>query len=148
MEKKIIIKTHEKMVELGCKIGSMAFPSMIITMEGDLGAGKTTMTKGIGKALGITRVINSPTFTIMKIYEGKLNLYHMDVYRINNDSGDEYLEEYFDMGGVCVIEWANNVDKFIPNDRLDINININANNEREVILKSEAKEYIDIIKNI
>ena len=148
MEKKITIKTHDEMVNLGYQIGSMAFPNMIITMEGDLGAGKTTMTKGIGRALGITRVINSPTFTIMKIYEGKFNLYHMDVYRINNDTGDEYLEEYFDMGGVGVIEWAGNVDKLIPDDRLDIRINIKDNNEREVILKSETKEYIDIIKNI
>ena len=85
---KINIKTEEEMIKLGSAIGSLSYPNMIITMNGDLGAGKTTMTKGIGKSLGIKRVINSPTFTIMKVYEGNLNLYHLDVYRIENENTD------------------------------------------------------------
>lgn len=148
IKKEIIIKTHEEMVALGYKIGLNAFPNMVITMEGDLGAGKTTMTKGIGKALGVTRIINSPTFTIMKTYEGSLELYHMDVYRINNDSGDEYLEEYFDLGGVCVIEWANNINKMLPEDRLDIKIAINSDTTRLVTLESNSQEYINVINQI
>lgn len=148
MKKQIKVLTHDDMVELGYKIGLKAFPNMIITMEGDLGAGKTTMTKGIGKALEISRIINSPTFTIMKTYEGKLDLYHMDVYRINNESGDEYLEEYFDLGGVCVIEWANNIDKLLPEERLDINIAIEVDGTRVVSLESDASEYIKLIESI
>lgn len=148
MKKQIKVSTHNDMVELGYKIGIKAFPNMIITMEGDLGAGKTTMTKGIGKALEIPRIINSPTFTIMKTYEGKLELYHMDVYRINNESGDEYLEEYFDLGGVCVIEWANNIDKLLPKERLDINIAIELDGTRIVCLESNTEEYIKIIESL
>ena len=92
---KIKIDTPEKMIELGYHIGTIAYPNMLLAMNGDLGAGKTTLTKGIGKALNIKRVINSPTFTIMKVYEGSLNLYHLDVYRISDVNQDFELEEYF-----------------------------------------------------
>ena len=113
--KKVEIKSPEEMIELGEKIGKYLEKNMVILMEGDLGAGKTTMTKGIAKALGINRVVNSPTFTIMKIYEnGKMPLYHMDVYRLDNQSGDEYLEEYFENGGVTIIEWAHQISDILP----------------------------------
>lgn len=150
MERVYKIRTHEEMVEFGYVIGINAFPNMVITMEGDLGAGKTTMTKGIGKALNINRVINSPTFTIMKTYEGTLPLYHMDVYRINNDSGDEYLDEYFEMNGVCVIEWANNVDKIIPNDRLEIVISICDDGSRDVTISHHTNnsDYVKAYNKI
>ena len=80
----------------------------IILLNGDLGAGKTTFTKGIAKALGITDVVTSPTFTFMKEYNGRLNLYHFDMYRV--EEADELYElglnDYLNMeGGVCVIEW-------------------------------------------
>lgn len=148
MKKIFNIDSHEKMVEFGKKIGLMAFPNMVITMEGDLGAGKTTMTKGIGEGLGIKRVINSPTFTIMKIYEGKLPLYHMDVYRIDNNSGDDYLEEYFEMNGVTVIEWANNIDLLLPENRLDIEISINEDASRQLSVSSNDQRYIEIINKL
>ena len=140
MTKEFLIKSDEEMQELGYKLGMMAFPNMLITLEGDLGAGKTTMTKGIGRALGVTKIINSPTFTIMKIYEGRLTLYHMDVYRIDNNSGDDYLTEYMESGGVCVIEWANNISDLISDDRLEINITID--NDFNRIVKIEAKSDI------
>lgn len=148
MKKEIIIKTHEEMEKLGVKLGNNAFPNMVITLEGDLGAGKTTMTKGIGKSLDVKSIINSPTFTIMKSYKGKYDLYHLDVYRIDNNSGDEYLEEYFYLGGVCVIEWANNISDILPNDRLMITINVLDDFSRKVILESESNEYINVIKSI
>ena len=132
MTKELLITSDSEMQELGYKIGLMAFPNMLITLEGDLGAGKTTMTKGIGKALGITKVINSPTFTIMKIYEGKYTLYHMDVYRIDNNSGDDYLSEYMESNGVCVIEWANNISDLITDNHLEIEITIDDNFNRVV----------------
>ena len=140
MTKEFLIKSDEEMQELGYKLGMMAFPNMLITLEGDLGAGKTTMTKGIGRALGVTKIINSPTFTIMKIYEGRLTLYHMDVYRIDNNSGDDYLTEYMESGGVCVIEWANNISDLINDDHLEINITID--NDFNRIVKIEAKSDI------
>lgn len=148
MKKIINAKTPEDIIDLGRKIGKLAFPNMVITMEGDLGAGKTTMTKGIGESLEIKRVINSPTFTIMKTYEGKMPLYHMDVYRISNESGDEYLEEYFELGGVTVIEWANNISDIIPDDRLEINISIDNTGIRIVKLESNDSKYIDLINKL
>lgn len=145
MVKEIIIKSPEEMIELGEKLGTVAFPNMLITMLGDLGAGKTTMTKGIAKGLGINGVVNSPTFTIMKIYEGRLKLYHLDVYRIDNPLDDFELEEYFEDDGVCVIEWANQISELLPQDRLDIEILDLGNDERKVILKSSSAIYDNII---
>lgn len=148
MERKLKITNESQMIKLGEEIGKNAFKGMVITLVGDLGAGKTTMTKGIGRALNITRVINSPTFTIMKIYEGTLTLYHMDVYRIDNNSGDDYLEEYFYLDGVSVIEWADNISDIIPNNRLEISIEIDNDFNRIVNLKSDSDEYNKVIEEI
>ena len=145
MVKEIIIKSPKEMIELVEKLGTVAFPNMLITMLGDLGAGKTTMTKGIAKGLGINGVVNSPTFTIMKIYEGRLKLYHLDVYRIENPLDDFELEEYFEDDGVCVIEWANQINELLPHDRLDIEILDLGNDKRKVILKSSSIIYDNII---
>ncbi len=131
---KYIIKTEEEMINLGQKIGALVYPNMVITMNGNLGAGKTTITKGIGKAMGIQRVINSPTFTIMKIYEGSLNLYHLDVYRIENSESDFELEEYFYMGGVSVIEWSNNIKDLIPADAISLEFEIQDDASRVVTI--------------
>ena len=148
MTKEFIITSDEMMQKLGYKIGEAAFPNMLITLEGDLGAGKTTMTKGIGKALGVEKVINSPTFTIMKIYEGRLTLYHMDVYRIDNNSGDDYLTEYMESGGVCVIEWANNISDLISDDHLEIDITIDNDFNRIVKMKACSEIYARVIEGI
>ncbi len=148
MTKKFLITSDEEMQKLGFLLGEHAFPNMLITLEGDLGAGKTTMTKGIGKALGVTKVINSPTFTIMKIYEGKLTLYHMDVYRIDNNSGDDYLTEYMESGGVCVIEWANNISELISDDHLEIDITIDDNFNRVVKMNATSSIYEKVIEGI
>lgn len=140
------IKTSDEMIALGKKIGELLEPNMVITLTGDLGAGKTTMTKGIALGLDIKNVINSPTFTIMKIHQGRLTLYHMDVYRINNDSGDEYLEEYFESGGVCVVEWAENISDFLPEKCLKITINY-TDEGREVEIVGQD-EYLDLIRRL
>ena len=133
-EKRIKINNSNEIIALGQKIGSLAIPNMVITMNGNLGAGKTTITKGIGKAMGIKRVINSPTFTIMKIYEGILNLYHLDVYRIESSESDFELEEYFYMGGVSVIEWSNNIKDLIPEDAIKLEFEIQDDASRVVTI--------------
>jgi len=139
---KYIIKTEEEMINLGQKIGALVYPNMVITMNGNLGAGKTTITKGIGKAMGIKRVINSPTFTIMKIYEGNLNLYHLDVYRIESSESDFELEEYFYMGGVSVIEWSNNIKDLIPEDAINLEFEIQDDSSRVVTIVGPS-EFIN-----
>ena len=148
MEKRVIIDNPNEIIELGKKIGNLAFPNMVITMEGDLGAGKTTMTKGIALGLEITSIVNSPTFTIMKIYNGKLDLYHLDVYRINDPYSDFELEEYFENNGVCVIEWAQQIKPILPDELLEIEIYDLGDNKREVILKSNSEKYNNIIQEV
>ena len=147
-KKRIIINNSNEIIQLGEKIGKLAIPNMVITMTGDLGAGKTTMTKGIALGLGITEIVNSPTFTIMKIYQGSLTLYHLDVYRITDPYSDFELEEYFENNGVCVIEWAQQVQPILPDDLFEIEIFDLGDNKREVILKSNSEKYINIIQEV
>ena len=148
MEKTIIIKNFNEMIDLGKRIGILAFPNMVITMEGDLGAGKTTMTKGIALGLGITTIVNSPTFTILKTYQGKLRLFHLDVYRINDPYSDFELEEYFESDGVCVIEWASQITPLLPDELLQIDIRDLGDNVRQVTLKSNVEKYINLILEV
>ena len=148
VEKKLIINSPEDMIAFGTKLGEELKPNMIITLLGDLGAGKTTMTKGIGKGLGVKSIINSPTFTIMKIHQGKMNLYHMDVYRLDNSTGDDYLEEYFYMDGVCVIEWADNLSDIIPNERLEIYIKNISDTQRELTIIAKGEEYEKLVERV
>ncbi|HHU55362.1 MAG TPA: tRNA (adenosine(37)-N6)-threonylcarbamoyltransferase complex ATPase subunit type 1 TsaE [Acholeplasmataceae bacterium] len=145
MEKVMIIENTQEMIELGKRIGENLKPQMIITLLGDLGAGKTTLTKGIAQGMGITDVVNSPTFTIMKIYQGKYPLYHLDVYRITNPDTDFELEEYIDSDGVSVIEWAENIKKLLPDEVLEIKIFHLDDNMRKVIINANDEKYIKII---
>ena len=148
MEKNVIINNSQEMISLGEQIGLYAFPNMVITMEGDLGAGKTTMTKGIALGLGIKEIVNSPTFTIMKTYKGRLDLYHLDVYRINDPYSDFELEEYFESNGLCVIEWASQIEPILPDELLQIEIRDLGDNKRQVTLRSTSQKHIDVILEV
>lgn len=137
---KIIIKINneDEMIKLGQLIANFAYPNLVIALVGDLGAGKTTLTKGIGKALGVKKVINSPTFTIMKIYETTnpliKKLYHLDVYRITSSADDFELEEYFYMDGLSVIEWAHIIDDMLPPNTWEVEIIDLGDNTRQVTI--------------
>lgn len=136
---KVKIKDIEQMINLGSIIASFATPNLVIGLNGDLGAGKTVLTKGIGRYLGINRVINSPTFTIMKIYDTThqdiKKLYHLDVYRLDSADSDFELEEYFYLDGLTVIEWSVIIEDILPKDMWNIRINIINENERLVELE-------------
>lgn len=111
--------------DFGKKLGESCKPGDIILLNGDLGVGKTVFTKGFGKGLGIEEPISSPTFTIMQIYEqGRLPLYHFDVYRIADpEEMDEIgYEDYFFGQGVCLIEWASLIEELIPEHVIEIQI--------------------------
>lgn len=103
------------------QLGEKLQPGDVLTLTGDLGAGKTTFTKGLAQGLGVRQVVNSPTFTIIKEYEGRLPLYHMDVYRLDEEE-DLGFDEYFEGDGVTVIEWPDRIDSWLPANRLDIEI--------------------------
>jgi len=146
LKKEIIINNLDEMYNLGNQIGRLVKPNMVITLTGNLGVGKTTLTKAIAKGLGITKVVNSPTFTILKIYLGRLTLNHLDVYRIKGDDDFE-LEEYFYNGGVSVIEWGENISQLLPQKTLDIRILNLGGSSRQVILTG-IDEYKDLIAEV
>lgn len=145
---KLAIPTPTDMERLGWLIESICYPKIVFAMNGNLGAGKTTLTKGLGKALGIKRTINSPTFTIMKVYEGKMPLYHLDVYRIENSNDDFELEEYFDLDGISVIEWADNIRDLLPPNTIYLTFTILEDGTREVEFVSCDTKFINELKNI
>lgn len=109
--------SYEDTFELGKKLGKEAIPGSVYTLVGDLGVGKTVFTQGVAAGLGITEAVNSPTFTIVQVYEeGRLPFYHFDVYRIG-DSEEMYevgFEEYVYGDGVSMIEWANLIEDILP----------------------------------
>src|SRR5690606_26934111 len=116
----ITVQSPEQTEKLAIRLASLLQPHDFLTLEGDLGAGKTTFTKGLAKGLGIERTVNSPTFTILKQYEGRLNLNHFDVYRLENSDEDIGFDELFAEEAVSVIEWAQFIEDYLPEDRLDI----------------------------
>jgi len=139
---KKIIETYseEDTKKLAEMLGSKITDPILITLEGDLGVGKTTFTKGLGKGLGVKRVITSPTFTIIKEYEGRMPFYHIDAYRLEFSEEDLGIEEYILSKSVTVIEWAKFIEDVLPTKRLAIQINYIANSTREVIFGTEDKQ--------
>ena len=120
--------SEEETFNIGREIGSNAVPGAVFTLIGDLGVGKTVFTKGFGAGLGIEEPINSPTFTIIQVYEeGRLPLYHFDVYRIGDISEMDEIgyEDYFYGDGICFIEWANLIEEILPEHYTEIVIEKN-----------------------
>ncbi len=123
----VIIETEnpEETFALGQKIGRAATPGQIYTLTGDLGVGKTVFTQGVASGLGITEPVNSPTFTIVQVYEeGRLPFYHFDVYRIGDIEEMEEIgyDDYFFGEGICLIEWAELIEEILPENRISITI--------------------------
>lgn len=107
----------EDTYQIGYDLGMQAQPGDVYAMDGDLGVGKTVFTKGVAAGLGITETVNSPTFTILQIYEsGRIPLYHMDVYRIEDPEEMEEvgLDDYLYGQGICLIEWAGQIQEILP----------------------------------
>jgi tRNA threonylcarbamoyladenosine biosynthesis protein TsaE len=141
-------KSAEETMAFAEKLGSILKKGDVLTLAGDLGAGKTTFTKGLAKGLGITRTVNSPTFTIIKEYKGRLPLYHMDVYRLEESDVDLGFEEYFSGEGVCVVEWATFIKEYLPDERLELVISHISQDEREIQLTPLGDRYGERVKEI
>lgn len=144
---KVVTRTEEETIELAQNIESEKFPNMVICLNGDLGSGKTVFTKAFASAMAIEE-ITSPTFNIIKEYEGELPLYHMDMYRTDGKVESLGLEEYFDKGGVTIIEWAEMIEDYLPKERLEINIKIVDENTRVLVLKPYGDKYISVCEDI
>lgn len=130
------------------KLARVLKPRDVIALEGDLGAGKTTFTKGLAEGLGIEKNVNSPTFTIIKEYEGRIPLYHMDVYRLENTEEDLGFDEYFDGDGVTVIEWAHFIEDQLPKERLTIEFKLGDGNERIIRFFPSGDRYEQLCKEL
>lgn len=150
--KELIINNAEEMMELGKTLAQQVCSGDVLLLDGDLGAGKTTFTKGLALGLGIKRNIKSPTFTLIREYrDGKLPLYHMDMYRLEETgAGDIGLDDYFNGNGVCVIEWSQFIDDELPSQYLIMHILKDENDfdKRYVTLEARGDQYQKIIDNI
>jgi len=149
MEYRITSRDEMDTIEIAQNIESEKFPNMVICLEGDLGSGKTVFTKGFAQALGIKDSITSPTFNIIKEYtDYELPLYHMDVYRLDGDVSTIGLEEYFDKGGVVVIEWADTIKDSLPYERLDIRIKVIDEDTRVLIFTPHGRHYEELCEAV
>ena len=149
MEFKVTSNNEYDTIELAQNLESEKFPNMIICLTGDLGSGKTVFAKGFANALGISEVVNSPTFTIIKEYlEGEMPLYHMDVYRLDGNTDGIGIEEYFNKNGVVIIEWAETIKDILPKERLEISFKIVDENKRVLLIKPFGKAYEDLCEAV
>ena len=143
-----ITNSAEETSAIAFRLGALAKANTVITLEGDLGAGKTTFTKGLAKGLGIDRNVNSPTFTIIKEYKGRLPLYHMDVYRVEDQYEDMGFDDYFEGEGVTVVEWAHLIEEQLPPELLAVQIFYVAENERKIVFTPKGEQYVQLCKEI
>ncbi len=137
-------------MDAGTRVASLLKKSDIICLFGDLGSGKTTLVKGIARGLKINpKTVNSPTFVLMNIYQGKLPLYHFDLYRIETVQEMFFLdyEEYLYGEGVAVIEWAQRLGALLPAECLKIELAVKGEHERSISLTPLGKRYEERFKS-
>lgn len=148
MTKEFKTFSADETIELGKRIGEKLIPGNVVLLTGDLSAGKTTITKGIGASLGVKRVINSPTFTIVKEYNGDCPLYHLDLYRLDGLNNDFDLQDYIEGDGVCVIEWPFQVSEILPNEYLEIKIERLDEFTRSITVISHGSSYANVVESL
>lgn len=141
----------EETKQFGIGLGKLLKSGDIICLNGDLGAGKTTLTKSIGLGLDVDDYITSPTFTLINEYEGRIPLYHFDVYRLENahELDDLGFDDYFYGNGVSIIEWAEKIENTLPKERTVINIKRgNDDNERMVQIVGFGKRHDELMEEL
>ncbi len=148
MEYKLAMKNELDTIELAQNIESEKFPNMVICLNGELGSGKTVFTKAFASAMEIKEIVTSPTFSIIKEYMGELPLYHMDVYRLDGRVDDIGIEEYFEKGGIVVIEWADMIKDLLPKERLEIKFIVTGENKRNLIIAPYGTKYEELCEAV
>ena len=151
MTYKFTSRSEQDTIELAENIESEKFPNMVICLEGDLGSGKTVFTKGFAASPGVEEPITSPTFDIIKEYDsGEMDLYHMDVYRLDGKVADLGIEEYFHKDGIVIIEWADMIKHYLPPERLEIKIKISEDIEdtRIIVITPIGRVYEDLCEAV
>ena len=147
---KMISNSEQKTYDLGYELGALLKASDVVCLTGDLGAGKTALSKAVAKGLEVSEYVTSPTFAIIHEYEGRMPLYHFDVYRIGEIEEMEDLgyEEYFYGEGVCLIEWASQIRELIPKSHLWIHIKKIDENTREIEITGTNHHFEEIIEEL
>lgn len=147
---KLLVPTTEDMVELGRVMGKTVAPGQVIALIGDLGAGKTTLVQGIAKGLDIQANLTSPTFTLIKQYSGRIPLYHIDVYRLDDPEEILFLglDEILLEEAVVVVEWAERIEELLPSEYLRIRIAMEADARRQVMIEAEGSGYERVIEEL
>ncbi|MCC2684383.1 MAG: hypothetical protein K0R75_1282 [Paenibacillaceae bacterium] len=145
-----VAEGEQQTVRLAGVLAAQLWRGAVLAVDGDLGAGKTRFAQALAESLGVADVVNSPTFTIIKEYEGSgLPFYHMDVYRISaQEAGELGLEEYFEGSGVTLIEWASRIDELLPDDRLEIGISVTGGDEREFALVPYGERWVQVCEKL
>ena len=123
-------QNEQDMIDFGEELAKHLFPNAVITLEGDLGVGKTTFTKGIGKGLGVKKIINSPTFTIVKEYQGRWPLYHFDAYRLEGENEELYIQD------------------ILPQERLEIHMTKNSDQTRQMTFVPYGEKYQQLLEEM
>ena len=151
MEFKYTSRSVDDTVRIAQDIESEKFPNMVICLYGELGSGKTVFTKGFASAMEIEETITSPTFNIIKEYtSGELPLYHMDVYRLNGKVEELGIEDYYDKGGITIIEWADMIEDYLPKERLDIKFKLSSEDEntRIITITPHGSNYESVCEDV
>ena len=148
MQYKITTYDESDTIELAQNIESEKFANMVICLEGDLGSGKTVFAKAFARAMGITDNITSPTFNIIKEYQGDMKLFHMDVYRLSDMKQDIGIEEYFTKRGITIIEWSDLIEDILPKNRLKIRIKMVDENTRQFVITPYGSKYEDLCERV
>ena len=147
-EYKITSKSEQDTIAVAENLEAEKFPGMVICLNGELGCGKTIFTKGFAAALGIEDTITSPTFNIIKEYlNGEMPLYHMDVYRLEEKPESTGLLDYFDKDGVVIIEWANLIEDYLPEERLDIFFKVVEEDKRVMKFVPHGAQYEELCED-
>jgi len=140
---KIISNSMEETIRIGQELAKKLKKGSLVALIGDLGSGKTVLTKGVAKGLGVKnpRYVNSPTFVIIKEYRGRLPLYHFDLYRLDRSSiiDAENFEEYFYGDGVTVIEWADKIRYLLPKKHIEVKLSVAGESKRKIEIKRKGQ---------
>lgn len=149
MNYKFTSRSEMDTMTLAQNMESEKFPNMVICLDGELGSGKTIFVKGFAKALGIDENITSPTFNVVKEYpNGELPLYHMDVYRLEEDDNTIGFNDYYTSGGITIIEWADIIKDRLPEERLEIKFKIIDENTRVLNITAYGTAYEELCDSV
>lgn len=134
---KYISENEEETHKAAAAFAEFLIPGSVVMLIGKLGTGKTVFVKGAALALGVIEHVTSPTFTLIHEYNGTIPIYHMDLYRINSlqELRDIGIEDYFDSGGICFVEWGEKLGEFVPEDAILVTLKHLGDTHREIVIE-------------